>query len=525
MSVTTKVQSHRARVRIIVPIVIAGLAVAGCSSNSSGSGSQSQSKSIVISATIPPQSLDPAKNGNNPDQQMYMDLAYDPLVVLKPDGSLGPGLATSWKFTDKALTTFEMKLRQGVKFSDGKALTAAAVVASIEYQKGADGPGAGYASTIKSAQAVGPLTVRLNLTQANPDIAFMLTQRFEVGDIIGPTALSNPSKLGTSTDGAGPYMLDVSKTTSNDHYTYVPNPYYWNKPAVHFSSFTVRVIANPQSNLNALKSGQVSFATGDFSTAGNAKSSGIAVHAVPASFYGVFLYDRNGALVPALKSQLVRQALNYATDRQGITKALFGDYGVPADEISLPGSDGYDPSYVNHYPYDPAKAKQLLAQAGYPHGFDITIGASPVLGSGLQTAQAVTSDWAKIGVKVKIQSYPDINSLVADWGAKKLPAVAQVYDGAPMYVEANQILVPSAGLFNVFGSTDKQLDSAMTKALTSTNVSSLAGQWRAVQRRVVDLGWFDSIAYGDAIYYSDPKLQGIALSSTTFAPNPVLWHF
>jgi peptide/nickel transport system substrate-binding protein len=377
--------------------------------------------------------------------------------MLEPDGSLGPALATRWEFTDDTLTTFELQLREGVKFSDGDELTADAVVDSIRYMKSANGPQSVYASTIESVEATGELTVVLHLTQPNPQIPNMLTQRFEVGDVISPTGLANPESLGTATHGAGPYVLDTEATVTGDTYAYVPNINYWNKEAIHFDSFKIRVIENPQTALDALKNGEISYTTGDFTTAEAADSDGLTVHHIPMAFYGAHLLDRDGAIVPALGDQGVRQALNYATDREGITKAVFGDYGIPTEQISLPGTEGYAQDYADHYSYDPDKAKELLAQAGYADGFEMPIGCCPVLGQGCALAQALASDWEKIGVKVVIDQYPTINALVTPWAAAELPALATVYDGAPMYIESGQILVPDAGQFNAFKSEDPEL--------------------------------------------------------------------
>lgn len=509
-------------------VASAGSAAAGPSSVPATSGTVSGSKSSIVVATgSPPLSLDPAKNGNTADMQLVMDLAYEPLITLQPDGSFAPGLAASWKYTDKTLTTFDLNLRPDVKFSDGKPLTADAVVASINHEKSANGPVAVYVNAIKSAQAVGPLEVQLNLVQANPTIALTLTQRFLIGDIVGPDASANPSILGTSTDGAGPYMLDQSATVTGDHYTFVPNPYYFDKSAVHFKTFIVKVIPNPQTALNALKTGQVSYVDGDFTSAPAALSAGLAVHSTLESWYAVFLFDRDGAVVPALKSQLVREALNYATDRAGIANAVFGAYAKPNDEISLPGyeGEGYDPDYATHYTYDVAKAKQLLAQAGYPKGFDITIGATNAFGDGVVLTQAIANDWAKIGVKVNIKSYPDISSIIGPWQSKQLPAVTGGYDGQPLFVEAGQALVKAAGLFNPFQTDDPQLTSLINQAYATTDPSAAQNAWNAVERRVVDLGWFVPLATVSALYFTSKDLQGVDISPTSFAPNPTLFHF
>jgi peptide/nickel transport system substrate-binding protein len=520
---------HRTSViRAIAAIAAIGTmaAMAGCSSTSKSS---SVPNTITIGLNAAPSSLDPAKGSNTPEGIAYVDLTYSPLINLNGDGALSPGLATSWKYTDSALTTFQLTLRSGVKFSDGKPLTAESVVKSIERAQTAGGSVVPtYAAVIKTADATSTHTVTLHLMQPDPTIAQVLTQRFLVGSIVGPDGLADPASLGTSTDGAGPYMLDKAATVANDHYTFVPNPYYWDKKSVHFKKFTVRVIPNPQTAYNAVKSGQIAFVDGSPSTVGQAASNkALDVYSVPAAWYGLDLFDRGGAVVPALSKQKVREALNYAIDRKAITTSLFGKYGVPTSEISdeAYSDNGFDPAYQNHYSYDPAKAKKLLAEAGYPSGFSLTIGAIATYGDGVEVSQAIASDWAKIGVTAKIDTGSGTSGIIAPLLAKQLPVFAMYYDAQPMYLESSQLLDQKAGLFNIFGSVDPQLTSLLTKARAQTSKAAAVKAWAAVERRVVDLGWFVPVAVGPEQFYAAKGLSGVDISAAASSPDPTRLHY
>jgi ABC-type transport system substrate-binding protein len=525
VSITAPAGRPRRNWRRIVFIGTALALVGSLAACSSGGGSTAAT-TITVATANPPISLDPAKNNNSPDATLYMDLAYEPLINLASSGKLTPGLATSWKYTNAAETKFQLTLRSGVKFSDGSALTAKSVVASINHEKADNGPVAVYVNQIASAVAVNTHTVLLNLVRSNPTIAFTLTQRFLIGSIVGPKGLSSSKALVNATDGAGEYMLDPSATVANDHYTFVPNPYYYDKSAIHYKKFVVRVIANPQTALSALKSGQISYASGAFSTASQAKSDGLSVYSTESGWYAAFLFDRDGALVPALKNQKVRQALNYAIDRKAIVKALFGQYGTAGDEITIAGYEqlGFDPAYNDHYNYDPAKAKQLLAEAGYPNGFTMTVGASPVYGDGVEIAQAMAADWAKVGVTAKIQTYSAIGDFITPWLGKQIPVVTGNYDAQPMFITADQALSKDAGTFNPFESEDPKLSSLIAAAYAQTDPAKQPAAWRAVTDRVVDLGWFVPLGAGSLLYYSSKDLKGVALSPTAFVPNPTLFH-
>jgi peptide/nickel transport system substrate-binding protein len=526
-------RSPRARVasgtRLTVAVISAAasmaLILAACSGGASSSAGGTSA--IAVAVATAPTTFDPAKASNTADGQLLLDLAYAPLISLKADGSLGPGLATKWEYTDSTLTSLRLHLRTDAKFSDGTPVTAQAVVASIDHVRKANGPVGVYVDEITSETAINSSTVVLHLKRADPDIALLLTQRFLVGEIVGPKGLSDPTKLGTTTDGAGPYMLDAASSVASDHYTYVPNPNYWDKSAVHFKTFTVRVIANPQTALNAVKQGQVAYAGGSFASAEQAAGEGLAVHSTLSAWYGIFLWDRTGALVPALKDIRVRQALEYALDRPALTTALFGNYGVPNDQVSIKGyeNEGYDPGYANHYNYDIQKAKRLLAEAGYPNGFTMTIGATQAYGNGVVMAQAVADQWAKIGVTVNIQSYPAIPDMLTPWLAKQLPGIAGYYDAQPMYIEYGQAFQPDAGTFNPFATSDPTLSALAAAAYAETDKTKLPAAWRAVTDRVMDLAWFYPISTGAAIYYTSKDLMGVDISPVSFAPDPTRFHY
>lgn len=510
--------------------IIAGtLVIAGGVTASASSAAKSTKPSITISVSDAPLSLDPAESVNDADQQIFNDLAYEPLIILNSSGDLVPGLATSWKYANSSDKIFDLTLRSGVRFSNGQYLTAAAVVKSINWMKKAGGPEVVYVDNVASAQAIGRLTVRLHLVQANPVIALLLTQRFVFGSIIAPSGSANPKVLGTTTEGAGPYKLDAAATIPGSSYVFVPNPYYYNKSAIHFSTFTVDIIANPETALSAVESGEVAYADGAWATAASAKAHGVTVYSTLCGYYGVFLLDRAGALVPALKSRLVREALNYAVNRPGITEAVFGPYGEPNDEISIPGyeDEGYISSLSNYYAYNIAKAKQLLSEAGYPHGFTMPIAAVASLGDGVELAEAVASDWAKIGVTVDIETYANLSAAIGPVVGKQIPAFMDNYDAQPMFIEASQLLAANAGLFNIFQNTDPELTSLIATAYASTTEGSVAvaAAWGAVERRVIELGWEIPIGTGADVYFASAALKGIAVSPTSFTPNPEDWYY
>jgi len=268
---------------------------------------------LTVAHSVSPQTLDPAKTVQN--DAWFQAPAYQPLIVRRSDGSLQPGLATSWQYVSSDNTALELRLRPGVKFSDGSTLTAQTVVDHFEYVLKSGGQ---FAPLFAGDQftATGPLTVLIKTPKPNPDLPTLLTQDDVVGGVISPTGLKNPAKLGTQTFGAGPYTLDPGQTVPGDHYTYLQNPNYYDKASVHWKKLVIRVITNPQAALNAMKTGQVDFAVGDSTTLAAAKQAGLTVSMTPLLWTGVTLADRNGKMSKPLADVRVRQALNYGTDRR-----------------------------------------------------------------------------------------------------------------------------------------------------------------------------------------------------------------
>src|SRR5581483_6995011 len=321
---------------------------------------------------------DPAAGSST--QTSYTTWAYDPLIVQEPNGTFAPGLALSWKYGERN-KTFSMKLRPGVRFSDGTPFNAQALKTWLEYTATVAGGGAqAYIRGLTKIAVTGPLAVTLTFNTPTPLLPLIFSQIFTVGMPASPKAVAAKS-LATTTDGAGEYELDSSQSVPGDHYTYVPNPYYWNKAAVHWKRVVVKVISNPSTVIAAMRTGQIQAAIDQpVSSVASAKSAGLKAATPLVLMMTLVLADRNGALAKPLADPRVRQALNYAVDRAAVAKALGAGYGVPIDQMAVPGDDGYNPALKNAYPYNPAKAKQLLAEAGYPNGFSFSAIATPIVG-------------------------------------------------------------------------------------------------------------------------------------------------
>jgi peptide/nickel transport system substrate-binding protein len=505
---------------VVPPWRLLGIAAAGamlataltaCTAGTSDPSSQPKPSgkvggTLTVAYSSVPQTLDPAKTVQN--NSLYQALAYQPLIVRRSDGSLQPGLATSWRYVGSDNTQFELQLRPGVKFADGSALTAQVVVDHFTYVLKAGGQFvplfAGDTFT-----PTGPLTVVIKTPKPNPDLPTLLTQDNVVGGVISPLGLKNTDKLGTQTSGAGPYVLDPAATVAGDHYTFVQNPNYYDKSSVHWRKVVVRAITSPQATLNAMKTGQVDFAVGDASTIAAAKQAGIVVTMTPLLWTGVTLADRAGTMSKPLADVRVRQALNYATDRKAIASALFRDGGRPTSQLTVPGGYGYDPQLDDAYPYDVDKARQLLAQAGYPTGFPLKTVTADYQSMNL-VAQALAQQWKKVGVTLQITDRANANQYFSEAFAPKYPTFMTIFGQQPIWTEGPSLFLPTA-LFNPFHTADQKLQALYDQAAKATGRAKDDAD-QAVEAYLVHQAWFVPVVATGLPYYSTKKVTGATVS-------------
>lgn len=486
----------------------------GAACSSSSSTSRSANRVLTIGQPFTADTLDPQKASTG--VSMIAWAAYDPLIYLAPDGRLQPRLANSWRYIGSVNRVFEMKLRSGVNFSDGSPLTAQVVKDNIEYAKKAGGQMGPQLALITSVDVIDQHTVRLNLSAPFPLMPNLFTQIMQPGLMISGEALKQPSKLATRTFGAGQYILDPAATVANDHYTYTANPHYWDKSAAQYQKLVVKVLPNPNTALDALKTGQADAIFGDPTTVKAAKGAGLHIVSAPVSFWGLAFADRSGDLVPALGDVRVRQAINYAVNRDKIAQALLGNYGTPAQEIVAPGMDGYNGT--TYYTYDPAKAKHLLAEAGHASGFDL-----PILSISLFSlmTQVIADELKQVGVRLHITNRADSSTYTKDLASGKFPAFAIGYGMNPIALMGQGLFLPDAGLFNPRKSSDPQINRWFRQA-QAAGAAQRAGLDRKIVARLAQQAWFAPVMYAPQLLYSRSTVTGVKVTAQRPSPYPPL---
>ncbi len=418
---------HLAGVAVLAILSVAAL-LAACGSSGPGSNQTSGSNATLTAATPQgPNSFDPCANGGGASIP-FLDLLYSPLIYAVPStNQLEPGLASSWNFTGSDKLTFVVHIKPGYKFQDGTPVTAQAAMQSINYclaEKVQTLP------TLKDITVAGPDVLEFHLTAQTSSLPAELSQ--QLGMLISPAAIKKygVKGLGAHPVGAGPFTLTSYVPNSAVDFTKWADYKVAGEPAPKVGKINVQIITDQTSLASALTSGTVDYAFAvDPSIVPSLKSdSSLHVHintgalAVTAMFINLN--------VPPMNNTDVRLALEYALNRSALSKAASDNVvDAPAYSVYPPGSPYYDATMANAWPYDPAKARQLLAQAGYPHGITINGALSIAAPPFEQDAVIAAAQWKQAGITVNFTEDQPSQALAQFAEPKGGPMFSVGWDG------------------------------------------------------------------------------------------------
>jgi peptide/nickel transport system substrate-binding protein len=407
---------------VIVPLAcILIAAVTACTSSStstssSGSASGTTGGTLTIGIGAYPTSLNPNQQRITPASTIYHAI-FDTLVDADPSsGKLSAGLATSWK--PIGTTDWQFSLRKGVKFSDGTPFTAKDVVATINLILHGT-PASQYESRVDfvtGATAVNDYTVdiKTNGQGATLPTAMVDIFMYEASEISkGGNAAVNSNPIGTG-------QFKIQSKQEGVKVTLVRNPYYWGQ-AAKLSTVVFDAITDDATRAAALQQGAIDIAYNvppDTAKTLNGQD-GISIKSVAIGQGMMLQFALASPNLPAnspLRNPLVRQALSYAVNTQALVSGeLLGYTSALNGQLIGPDGRGYD-SKIANYAYNPTKAKQLLAQAGYPNGFALTIETSQGRYVKQQEIpQAIAGELAQVGVNATVNTldWSDLNAAVA----------------------------------------------------------------------------------------------------------------
>ncbi|MBN2050242.1 MAG: ABC transporter substrate-binding protein [Spirochaetales bacterium] len=342
---------------------------------------------------------------------------FDNLVEFKPGTTeVQPALAERWDVSDDGLL-FTFYLRKGVKFHDGTDCNAEAVKFSFDRQFVESHPYYQYgpwkywgymdmSNIVDRLEVVDDYTVSFYLKKV--EAPFLANLAMDFAAIVSPTAVEKyGAEFASNPVGTGPFKF-VS-WTKDDSIVLDANKDYWGE-GPYLDRVIIRVIPDATARYLALKNGEVDVI--DFPSAEDLElmAADSNIELIQQAGLNVGYLAMNCQKKP-FDNKLVRQALNYAVDRQAIIDAVYGSAGQVAKNPIPPTMWSYNDD-IDPYPYDPAKAKELLTQAGYPNGFSTDLWAMPVARpynpNARRIAEILQANFKEIGVETQIVSY--------DWG-------------------------------------------------------------------------------------------------------------
>ena len=379
--------------RLVAGVATAALAVtaAGCSSGSGG-GSTSSGNTLAVGFVAEPANLDFTTTDGAAIPQALLVNVYEGLVKLDQDGNIVPLLARSWEVSPDR-TTYTFHLQDNVTFTNGKKFTADDVVFSINRVK------TDWKISLKSAMDVvanvekkDDLTVLVTLSKPSNSWLYRMTTR--VGAMFSRDGVSD---LARTPVGTGPYKLESWRR--GDSITLVRNEDYWGtKPKL--DKVVLKYFKDATAMNNALLTGEIDvISTVQAPESIQQFSDASRYEVIEGTTTGEVVLSFNNSRAP-LNDKRVRQAIRYAIDHKALLETAWAGRGQLIGSM-VPPSDPWYEDLTGMYPHDPAKAKELLAQAGHDN---LTLRLRiPNLPYAVASAQVVKSQLAEVGVTVEIE--------------------------------------------------------------------------------------------------------------------------
>lgn len=350
---------------------------------------------LTVALPTEPPGLDPTTNTAAVIDRVLYNNVYQGLVRVNRDGKVVPSLAREWEVSNDG-SLYRFHLREGVSFHNGSEFTAEDVVFSLNRVRGGEVsvPNPEYFEPIKEIRSPNPFTVEIILSRPSSSFLFNLAR----GDsVIMPKGLSEPA---THPVGTGPFEFVNWKRGSS--VTLERFEGYYEEGLPYLDRVVFKFIGDPSTRIAGLRSGGV-----DAIAYLNSPENALTIKELSSLkvLEGVttweVLLSMNNSREP-FSNPLVRKAINYAIDREEVIEGATFGFGQPIGSLMSPSNPNYlDLTWL--YPHDPARARNLLEEAGYTGGFEATLTLPSTYDLSLRSGKIVADQLEKVGIKLEIQ--------------------------------------------------------------------------------------------------------------------------
>ncbi len=359
-------------------------------------GVSPQGKQLVVVHGVDPETLDPANDTVVPSLSTMMNI-FDPLIQRSREGTSVPALATSWSYADP--TTLALRLRKGVKWHDGSLFTADDVVFTFQRLLRETKPlrvGAfGVRANVASAEKIDDYTVRIKTKGAWAP----LLNQLAIVMIVPKKAMTEmgEDRFGVNPVGTGPYKF--VRWNRNEQIVLEANVNYWRgRPRI--GRLIVKPIPEEFARFAALATGAADIVSNLAPERIPLVKRNLALRTATVRGTSTVFIGMNTRIKP-FSDKRVRQAMNYAVNTPELIRTVLGGYGLQNPSPCAGADFGHDPT-LRPYPYNPAKAIELLKEAGYPQGFKVTLaGPNGRYPKDKEVQLALAGQLAEVGIQVE----------------------------------------------------------------------------------------------------------------------------
>lgn len=437
-------------------------------------------ETVVVAVNIDSSSMNPWLSTTITDKNVVTHI-YDTLLLRDENMAIQPHVAASFEPIDDL--TWEFVLRDDVFFTNGEQLTAHSVAFTVDHFRdpSLNAPSIAQFALIDRVEVVDDLTLRMITTAPFPALPAIMTEFWIIPE--GHTTEVGGQGLSTDPVGSGPYML--AEWARDERVVLEANPNHWNgTPPIRFAEF--RVVPDQNTRIAQAQTGEADIVAQVPSEALPLLERSGRVRIVEAPGPRAYFLTLNTRHDTPLRDQRVRQAINYAIDVEEIIEFLFEGRGNPLATLLTPEQFGYDAS-IEPYGYDPERARELLAEAGYPDGFSIVMqGPTSRYPKDVEVSQTIAAQLGAVGI--------DVDLSIIEWGTYIGQFRAE--DGPPMFFlgwsiptfDPDSILTPLLTTGNTYDRfDDPDLQALIGQARSTVDATERAEVYSEVQAALIDL--------------------------------------